>query len=65
MARLSGKTGIALQLGNKIKATEDNHYLFTMDGKNIELKKYSGAVDEGMIITCTGYAGQLLWKKKI
>jgi len=65
MAKLSGKTGIILQLGEKIKAKEDNHYLFSIDGKNIELKKYSGVVDEGIIITCTGQAGQLLWKKKI
>jgi len=66
MAKLSVKTGIALQLADKIKPQADNHYLFTMDGKNIELKKYSGTVDEGMIITCTDQAtAQILWKKKI
>lgn len=65
MAKLSGKSGILLQLGEKLKPTGDDHYLFMMDGKSIELKKYSGVVDEGIMITCTNNAGQLLWKKKI
>jgi hypothetical protein len=65
MSKLSGKTGTLLQLGEKIKPTGDDHYLFTMDGKNIELKKYNGVVDEGIVITYTDQAGQLLWKRKI
>lgn len=39
MVKLSGKTGISLQLEQAIKPQEDNHYLFSMDGKNLELKK--------------------------
>jgi hypothetical protein len=66
MAKLSRKSGIILTLGEKMKQTGDNHYLFSMDGKNIELKKYSGVVDEGIVITCTSQAtGEVLWKQKI
>ncbi len=63
---LSGKTGIGLQPGEKIKSTDTDHYIFSLNGKTIELKKYSGMVDEGIIVTCNEQAtGQLVWKKKI
>lgn len=65
MAKLSGKAGFILQLGEKIKPTGDNHFIFSMDGKKMELKKYNGVVDEGIVIACTDNAGQLIWKKKI
>lgn len=66
MAKLSGKSGMILQLGEKMKPTGDNHYLFAMEGKNIELKKYSGVADEGIVIICTKQAtDEILWKHKI
>ena len=66
MAKLSGKSGMILQLGEKMRQTGDNHYLFSIDGKNIELKKYSGVADEGIVIICTKQAtDEILWKHKI
>jgi len=66
MAKLSGKSGMILQLGEKMRQTGDNHYLFSIDGKNIELKKYSGVADEGIVIICTSQAtDEILWKQKI
>lgn len=66
MAKLSGKAGIILQLAEKIKPSGDNHYLFAMEGNNIELKKYSGVADEGVLIICTSQANaKTLWKHKI
>lgn len=66
MAKLSGKSGTLLQLGNPLQSSGDDHYSFTMNDKKIELKKFDGALDEGVRIICTdAISGEQLWKKKI
>ncbi len=66
MAKLSGKAGTTLQLGKKVQPTDDNHYSFSININTIELKKYEGLVDEGVVIICKdARSGVVQWKRKI
>lgn len=66
MIKLSAKSGIQLQLADRIKANKDDHYIVNTGGKIIELKKFDSAVDEGFRVTCSAMgSGELVWNKKI
>lgn len=66
LGKLSGKAGMPLQLGEEIKQAGDDHFVFDTSTQHIELKKFSGAVDEGIKVICTDKAtGNIIWKRKI
>lgn len=66
MEKLSAKTGINLQLAERINLSNDHSARFETEDYAIHLKKFEQATDEGIKITCTGRSSnRLQWKRKI
>ncbi|HEV7779729.1 MAG TPA: hypothetical protein VGO58_00605 [Chitinophagaceae bacterium] len=66
MKKLSARSKTTLQLGRRIDASGDDHFVAEADGKKAELKKFNTITDEGIRIACTDMStGTILWEKKI